>query len=225
MVLQALTGQRILNSIVRLTSEFGFNLAAQRYIDLRTGRFISKSAIDRAMRSVLAGANGAMQDLSVQLQNRVISISQWRDGMAGLVKDVHLASASVARGGWTQLTPADIQHVRRFTRDQLRYLDRFAAQIADGTVRLDGVFLRRVELYALMGIQTQHEVERQARLAAGFNEERNLQAATESCDGCTVETLRGYVPVGQLVPLGARDCLSRCHCGIGYRNSLTGKEW
>jgi hypothetical protein len=37
------------------------------------------------------------------------------------------------------------------------------------------------------------------------------------------ETARGRVPIGELVPIGQRPCLSNDRCRIRYSNSVTGE--
>jgi hypothetical protein len=60
----------------------------------------------------------------------------------------------------------------------------------------------------------------------GYDEESNLLAPAEHCEGqgsCVEQTTRGWVPVGSLIPIGGRLCVTNCKCQIRYRNSETGE--
>lgn len=47
--------------------------------------------------------------------------------------------------------------------------------------------------------------------------ERNLLGIADHCAGCIIETKRGWVPYGTLIPLGQRDCKAGCRCTIIYK--------
>jgi hypothetical protein len=171
------------------------------------------------------GAAREMQGLARQLQAGQITTTQWRAAMREQMRDVHLFSTATVKGGWAQMTPADFGRVGARQKEQLRFLDKFAAQI-DAGLPLDGRFVRRTELYGLAGRTTAHRAETRESETRGFDQERNVLGAAEHCQGdrsCTDETRRGWVPLGSLIPIGARLCLSRCRCSREVRNSRTGE--
>ena len=203
-----------------MTPPFRWNERAGRFID-RAGRFVARSVVVGALDGALERSREAIGDLRLALRDGRISLAAWQQGMATELRMGHLAAAATARGGWGQLTVADLRHVEGIVTEQLTFLRRFAGQIASGEQPLNGILLRRAELYALMPRMTQHEMERLESLRLGFDEERNMLAASEHCQGCISETERDWVPIGTLVAIGARDCLSKCRCSISYRNSAT----
>jgi len=102
-------------------------------------------------------------------------------------------------------------------KEQYHYLANFAAQIESGQQRLDGTFLRRVTLYTQAPRGTYHDYETRGKQEQGYTECRNELGAADHCEQCVGETARGWVPIGALVPIGQRLCLSNCRCSVIYR--------
>ncbi len=196
---------------------YRFNERAYRYIDGR-GRFVSNAAVRAELDKALRDSQLRMRTFSGQLQSGKLSLADWQVGMMKEIKNTHLASAALAKGGWAQMTPADYGRVGAEVQKQYAYLDNFARQIASGEQRLDGFFLRRANMYSEAGRATYHEAERREQSLRGKTEERNiLEPTARHCEGCLAETARGWVTIGELARVGSRDCLTRCRCRIEYR--------
>jgi hypothetical protein len=158
-----------------------------------------------------------MDATSRLLQSGRISVADWRERMAGHIKATHLYSAAMPRGGWAQMTAADFGRVGRLVRIQYEYLNNFAAQLSAG-LPVDGRFLHRARMYQNAAREVYHESERvEMQDVQGLEQERNILAAADNCEGCVVETARGWVPIGSLRPIGRRTCLTNCLCRIKYR--------
>src|SRR6478609_2850675 len=194
---------------------FTWNANAGRYTDAR-GRFVATPTVRDAAQAVVAGSADRMAALSGRLAAGRISLAQWELGMAGEIKAIHLAQAAVAAGGWAQLTPADFGAVGAALRAQYRYLDGFARAIAAGTQALPGV-AARARLYAAAARGTGQGIAGRAAGRAGKHMEANRLGMAEHCPGCVTETDRGWVPIGQLVPVGQRQCQVNCKCEVIYR--------
>lgn len=200
-----------------LTPTYTWSARSQRYRSLTTGRYVSRATVRRALDTALARSQVDILRLGRDLQAGRLTLAEWQVATARQLKAAHLASAAAARGGWAQMTQADYGRVGHRLRDEYAYLSRLAGQIADGTQALDGRLLTRLTLYAQGPRGTYHEQERAGMREAGYIEERNQLGGGESCDGCQAQTARGWVPIGSLTPVGARDCLSNCKCALQYR--------
>lgn len=183
---------------------------------LETGRFVPATEIRTALDDALTHGNERFAALAEQLRARQISLDQWELEMRGAIKDVHLYSTAAAKGGWAQLAPADYGTIGRRVRDQYAYLERFAADIAAG-YPLDGRFVQRAKLYAQSARVSYEDAVRDEMLALGMVEERNLLHPAEHCDRCIGESVRGWVPIGELLPIGERTCGVNDHCTVEYR--------
>lgn len=197
------------------SQQFTWNLEAQRFVDSR-GRFVSRERAVDALDAALDKAKLRGRVLATQLQAGKVSLQEWEEGMRQVVKEVHLYSAAVARGGWAQMSYTDFGNVGPTLRFQYQKLNAFAAEIAAG-YPLDGRFLQRTDLYLLSGRTSFHKQDEVVQREAGKREERNLLRARDYCHGCLAESGRGWVPIGSLVPVGQRTCLSRCKCFVEYR--------
>lgn len=180
------------------------------------GRFVSRAEVRRVLDQAIAARGQRMTALGIALREGKISGESWAVEMRQLVKDVHLYNAAAAKGGWAQLTRADLGRVGQIVRSQYVYLNKFAGQISAG-LTLDGRFIGRVQLYAEAARRTFYAFLSVVMRDKGYTEERNILHPAEHCDGCVGETARGWVDIGELIPVGERDCLGRCKCTIEYR--------
>lgn len=188
------------------------------------GRIISQAQVREALDGYVDASQNVSRDLGILLRDGNISLADWQLQMRAHIKDVHLAAAAAQRGGWQNMTQADFGRVGQRIREQYRYLDNFAKQIADGTQPLDGRFLVRSQMYTDAAVATYDRFETNAFNNAGFDEERSiLEPGARHCGECESEAARGWQPLGSIKPIGERTCLTRCRCTKEYRNSLTGE--
>lgn len=193
---------------------------AQQYRDQRTGRFVSRATVRQVLDRRLDAESRRVQDLARQLQRGEITGREWQAQMRNAVKDVQLASTALAKGGWAQMTAADYGRAGQRVREQYAYLQRFAQAIEAG-LPLDGRFMRRAQMYAQAGRRIFHLTERGEMRAQGFDQERNVRYAGDSCAGCIAAEAAGWVEIGSLVPIGERECLSNCRCRLAFRRSTS----
>lgn len=194
-----------------------------RYRDLRTGRIVPESeirrVIDRALREDQKRA-AAITDL---YRAKQITREEWNAGMRQIVKDVHLYTNAAARGGWSNMTPSAYGQTGAAVRAQYRFLEQFNKELQRGKQKKDGTMTRRAKMYVQAGRTTFHKAERTVKSEAGATHERNVLAAeTDTCnpqasESCTAQSGRGWVPLGELLPIGRRLCHTNCRCRIEYK--------
>lgn len=195
--------------------KYTYDKAARRYRDAH-GRFVSGEEVRRALDESLRNASKRISSLSDQLRNDTISLIDWEFEMRQAIKEVHLYSRALGRGGWDQMTAADFGSVGAAVKAQYAYLNRFAAEISQG-YNFDGRFRRRSEMYAEAGRHTYYDALDLEMIAAGMTEERNILSSAEHCTECVDQTDLGWVLIGTLVPIGERTCLVACKCFKEYR--------
>lgn len=195
---------------------YRWNEAARRYLDAR-GRFVPAVAVRDALDASIDESAGRMRDLSQALREGRVSLADWQLGMAREIRASQLAATALARGGWAQMRPADNGWAGQRIRTQYEYLRRFAEQIERGEQRLDGAFLQRAEQYIKAARTTHEEARRREARRAGDVEERSIRHAQDSCEQCIAEAARGWVPIGELVPVGQRACRANCRCSVEFR--------
>jgi hypothetical protein len=201
-----------------LTPEYTFSEASQRYRNMATGKYIKREVVRRALDTALDRSRNEVQRLSRALVNGNMSIAEWQVATAKEIKSMHLASASLAKGGWAQMGPREFGKVGNTLRNEYGYLAKFAEQIKDGTQRLDGSLISRANLYAQGPRGTYHAIEARGMLDQGKAECRNVLGGSDhNCEGCLAETAKGWMQLGELTPIGDRQCLSNCRCSVEYK--------
>jgi hypothetical protein len=182
-----------------------------------SGRFVPDTQVREALDQVIQTQAATMRNLTQSLIDGDLSLADWQRQAMQAVKVAHLDGFALANGGWSQLGQADFGWVGQRIREQYRYLGAFAQQMASGQQTLGPGALARAEMYADAARATHREAQRREAKTRGMQEERNRLSAAESCGGCIAQSSAGWVPIGTLVPCGARDCLSRCKCSMAYR--------
>lgn len=181
------------------------------------GRFLPRATVRAAVDDFVGATAVQVRALSAGVRGGTVSLAAWEAGMRAAIKDTHLTAAALAKGGWAQMSPADFGLVGRRVRDQYGYLRGFVGDVASGRQALDGRFEARAALYAGAGRQTYY-AQTEAELGKrGAEEERSVLHPAEHCGECIEEAERGWVPLGDLVPVGARECRSNCQCSVDYR--------
>lgn len=189
-----------------------------RYVNRATGRYVSELTVRADLDQYIANKAPRFDALANQLRNREISLADWQLQMRNEMRAMHNAAAMVAKGGREQMTPADWGRVGRELRDQYGYLDKWAAQIANGEAPLDGRANVRAKLYGQAARGTYEQERRAVAADKGNDEEMRILHAKESCKGCI--SFAGYwAPLGALPKIGSQDCTTNCLCTFEYRRA------
>jgi hypothetical protein len=209
-----------------LTSNYGWNAVAGRYVNLLTGRFVPFATVRDALESLIDVSALRIDNVTRQLIDGRISLAEWQSSMMEQIRLGHIASAAAARGGWAQMSQADWGAAGRWIRDQYEFLRNFAQEIADEKQRLNGSAAVRAGLYAQAFRGTFEEMRRRyERLMNGAVEERRDLGAADHCPGCLEQARLGWQPLGLLAPIGSQQCVTNCHCRFRFRSHGPAGEW
>lgn len=198
-----------------------------RYRDTRTGRYVPearvRNEIDHYIDSV--GRQQARQ-LATDLRAGNVSLAEWQQGMKEMIRNVHYANVAAASGGVRNMTNVERGRVGGYVANQLRYLRRFANQIASGEQPLNGVVDRRCDMYAQAGRGSYYD-ERRAATAQRYPGKRLIvksnRAPGDSCDDCISLDGRWFsIDDPNYKPIGKRVCLTACRCSeeIGFEGEV-----
>jgi hypothetical protein len=201
--------------------DFRFNERAGRFRG-PNGRFLSSDRVRRIIDATLLKHTNSVSELTELLRQHGIPVGEWERRMRQEIKAIHTYSAMAAKGGRAQLDNRDFGRIGAAVKRQYKYLRGFADDISSGKQRLDGGTVSRARLYAQAGRGSFEKTRQTEMRARGFAEERNILAPAEHCEGagsCVEQTERGWVPVGELIPIGGRLCVVNCKCRIEYRNA------
>jgi hypothetical protein len=195
---------------------FGWSEKAARYYEIETGRFVSRDTVRLSLDDVINYAGKHVRELSEQLRTGQIDLADWQAAVRETIKSTMLTAEALARGGRAQLTQADYGRVGQAVRVQYRYLDNFTQEIRDG-LPLDGRFLNRAVMYAKAARPFFHDEQLGLLVETGYVEERNVLHQAEHCEQCADMTALGWVEIGTLILIGARQCLGNDRCTMRYR--------
>lgn len=180
-----------------------------------TGRFVSVRSLKQSLNQFVRRSAKEIESLAGQVARGEITVPEWQRAMVDRVKNIHVAQAAASRGGWAQMDARAYGKVGQGLRREYRYLKKFAADVAGGKLAA-GTIVSRAGMYAMRGAGV-YENNRRDVATDVFTEERNVLAQSEHCEGCKAATEQGWVKVGTLVPIGSRNCLSRCLCRYAFR--------
>ena len=186
------------------------------YRNLSTGRIVPRSQIITELENVAKVSRANMRSLSERLIAKQITIAEWQTRMAAEIKTVHVTQAAAAKGGWAQMSQADWGHVGYKVREQYKYLQGFANDIASGKQPLNGRVLARAEQYGKSGHGTFESVRGRVATSKGLTRQRRVQHSQEGCAGCKTVASLGWQPIGSLPPIGSQECRSNCLCSDEY---------
>jgi hypothetical protein len=168
-----------------------------------------------AARALAASGRRRLSALGAALVAGDVALDAWRRAMLADVR-ARSAAASLAIAGAPRLGPAGRRELAGLVGRQAWFLGRFRAQVAAGSVPMDGRVAARAGMYADATWSVAMGVDLAERKAAGYREAMRVLGAARHCDPCVA--LAGYwTPVWQVAPIGDTPCGARCHCYIEYR--------
>lgn len=201
-----------------LTPDIVWDERAGRYASASTGRYIASRLVKDELEKVIIRSGENIAAASEALRAGSIGLAEWQTTMMREVKLAHVASAAAANGGWAQMSQSDWGYAGSLIKEQYKFLDNFATQIANGEQPLDGRFVRRADMYAKAGRATYEKARgRYQKNDNGMTEERRVLHAQESCNDCIKYADKGWVEIGTLPPIGASQCRVYCQCTFEYR--------
>lgn len=197
--------------------DLSFDDSTGRFRDTASGRFVSERAVRRVIDDLADGASDRMAVLSQAMLDGNLSLAEWQAGMMRTIKQSHVASATIAHGGAVRMTAVEYGRCGQAIRTHYDYLANFAAQIASGEQPLTPMVVARAKQYGQAARPLFEREYGRDQMRRGYQSERNVLGAAEHCAQCVSETARGWVPIGSLIPVGARTCRSNCRCAIRYQ--------
>lgn len=196
---------------------------AKAYAD-RNGDVVNQEwLIDQLDKSVVK--NGLyFGELAELYRNGDITLEELEAKMAERIEDAHYSAMILIFGASFVGVSVLWNLYQTYLTRELQFLRRFIEQIRSGQQRMDGTIARRARMYGTAVRALLFEAAREVAQLSGYTHEENELGPAEHCQGCLTETGKGKVPIGTLVPIGSRDCLSNCMCTLRfYRyNPITG---
>lgn len=193
-----------------------FNGARQLWQSL-TGQTVPSAEVLATIDAYGSEANATLEGLTRQLYAGEISLSDWQRAVAEELKDAHLNVSMLARGGADNMGSAEYGRVGGTLKDEYRWLDRFANQIADGEVS-EAQAQARIQQY---GNATKQSYYREFDRATPPGEVLDwVLHPGENCPDCVEMANNSPYQPGELriyPGSGHTRCRGRCKCSLERR--------
>lgn len=200
-----------------LDSTFNFDNRSQRWRDSISGRFVANELVRNEMFKHSDATHATLESLTRELYAGDRSLSQWQVAVASELKDAHLAQSMFAVGGRSNMGFAEFGRVGQTLREQYGFLDKFAQEIAAGTVS-EAQALARIAHY---GDSCKQSYWNEYIKKSGGLLDWILGAVDEqNCDDCP-RIAAGSPYTKETIPSspadGATQCKGRCRCYVTRR--------
>lgn len=197
-------------------SQYQYDPRSRRYRDTTTGQYLSAKTVRSAIDQIIDAQTVDMRDLAQNLVDGSLSLADWQMKSAALLKNLHVAMGLAATGGLEATSASDLGYIASQIKKQYSYLNKMALEIRKGEQALDGTLVARAALYTQAGREIYEAVVARAAKDGGATQERSILGAADHCNDCVGEAAKGWVDIGTLIPIGQRQCLSNCRCGMQY---------
>lgn len=135
-----------------MPSPWVWSVAAHRYRNVRTGRFIGATEMLGLRDTFLDAQRASAADLAERLIQNDMTVGQWERIMRRDIKTSYIDQYVLAHGGRGTMTQADWGRIGAMVKEQYRYLDGFAQAIADGNLT-EGQIRMRSQMYHDSSVQ------------------------------------------------------------------------
>lgn len=159
-----------------------------------------------------------------------LEIGAWQTAMRQEIKTRYIQQYLAGRGGVGPMTQADYGSIGGMIADQYRYLDGFAADVAEGKLS-EAQIATRSEMYMNSSREGFERGQKRAMEIAGLKEAIWLNTPGEICPDCLALASLGWQKAdpwpfkvgGQFAypGSGATVCLTNCRCMTDWRKGTT----
>lgn len=186
------------------------------------GEYLTQDEIFELSEQSLEDNSDVVATLVGLLLAGLITLSAWVLAMQIAIKEEYIRQYLIAIGGVNYLTDEDLQIIGEMLEEQYSYLDRFADDIAAGTMVTAAAIIARAMLYiySAYGIYWIGRDNRAIFWGATM-EHWWTRADREVCIDCSGFEAMGWVELGMLPKrLGSESrCDGNCRCWKSYRNA------
>lgn len=186
----------------------------------RLGRLLPPGRADSLMERRLDARRKEALAATDRLLDGRATPAQWQRALRDIAKATHLEARMIAAGGRHNMSFTDYGAVGGRLSAENRIIGSIGEQVQAG--ELSPAQIRQVVAgrYEANVRETYRRGREAVHTRAGYAEERNLlEPGAEHCAGCMAETDRGWVAIGAIRPIGARDCSRNCKCRLEFRVS------
>jgi hypothetical protein len=166
---------------------------------------------------------GEISDISAQLENEDISLSEWEELLANITAATAALFFLLGIGSVGAITSDHNQHVKDRLTTQFEYLRKFSDRIAAGELSMTGL-IANANLYPQDAQLHYSQAQEFIHSVDDWPFYSNVLGGCQHCSQCPEQTAQGIVERGSLIPIGARLCKWRCCCMWAYHKTRDGND-
>ncbi len=193
-----------------------FDVRVQRYRHAKTGRFLSSETVMELTKANMVSIGKLIKETNEKLRNDELTVGDWESQTRDLLKNLYIQSYLMGRGGTKNITQSDYGVLGARIALEYRFLRGVTRDIVLGRIspkmlgaRMDR-YVNRSHAYYELGKRESHK-------DAGYQFERRIRNAMESCLECITIAEAGWQAIGTLPGIGQEcSCLGNCKCTFEY---------
>lgn len=205
------------SSAISSPAQFTYDPRTRRYRSASSGRFIAAQVVRQAVDVIIDKEAQNFRGVAQQLINGNINLAEFQLQMQANVKRLNVAMGLAAAGGLNNVSNSDLGYIAGLVKEQYKFLRGMAKDIKSGKQKLDGTLLSRVALYSQASRGVHEKVKERGAKFSGLTQSQSVLAPADHCSQCLSEAKRGWVPIGENIPIGQRICGPNCHCSLQFR--------
>jgi|SRR6185503_6680257 len=205
-------------------SGYTYDPATGKYYWTGTSQAVSEQRLRTAVKRVSDEASLRMRKETQQLIAGIILLTVWYSSMRSLMNALYRTIFTVSIGGFAFEDDTARNVFYALVLAQFSWLDNFAAQVRSGAQALNGSAITRAGMYGMYGNGLDQNIKLYHAHEQGYTEAKRVLGPTEDhChdagirQGCQELAHKGWMPLGDMVPIGDATCYSNCLCRIVYR--------
>lgn len=185
-----------------------------------SGQFVSVEALQNLVGEYIDVRKKQARALTEQLFNGNLSVGAWESAIARELKEAHILSYSIGKGGMKQLNSRDFGLLGQRLKKEYAYLRQFSQDILNGKMS-QAEILARLDLYQNSLYPTYSQGQTEGHIESGYRWERRLLSPAEHCDPCVAYANRGWSPIGTLPAIGqGSPCKMNCRCRKEFSSDM-----
>lgn len=177
-----------------------------------SGQFVRVEALQNLIGQYIDVRKQQARALTEQLFNGNLSVSAWESAIARELKEAHILTYSIGKGGMKQMNSRDFGLLGQRLKKEYGYLRQFSKDILDGKLS-QAEIMARLDLYQNSLYPTYNQGQTEGHIESGFRWERRILTPAEHCESCIAYANRGWSPIGTLPAIGeGSKCKMNCKC-------------
>jgi len=214
--------KRSARSVFAGVPNYAYDKRLHNYVDLSTGRMVSRSVIVDALRDFINSRDLVLENLSEMYANGILSREEFYVAFTNEVANSYKAAAALSQGGWHNLTPSHWGKVGRELRDEYQRIVNFIDDIdngryidTDGNMQIAAIRNRAVAYNSSAYGMFWRLKDEEMMNDDAITEERWWAILDETtCERCARFHAMGWQPKGTFPPPPLHPS---CRCGKSYR--------